>query len=200
MEEYQESYKRHEFLSAQEKDLSNAKESLIKTIHTIDQTTKVLFADAFQQIRKNFQETFRRLFLGGEADLVLIDEGNLLETGIDIIARPPGKRLQNISLLSGGERALTANALLFALFMLKPSPFCFMDEIDAPLDDVNIRRFTDMLKEFSKKTQIIIITHSKITMETADALYGVTMEEPGTSKIISVRLKEQEPVPVTVKQ
>jgi chromosome segregation protein len=188
MEEYDELVKRHEFLTKQEKDLVDAKESLHRIINNINQTTRTMFSEAFEKIKTNFREIFRELFGGGEADLVLIDEGNLLETGIDIVARPPGKRLQSIGLLSGGERALTAIALLFALFKLKPSPFCILDEIDAPLDDVNIKRFTRMLKEFSATTQFIVITHSKITMEAADEMYGVTMEEPGVSKIISVKL------------
>ncbi len=189
MEEYQELNQRYEFLSQQEQDLRAAKESLTNTIHTINQTTRSMFSEAFERIQKNFREMFRRLFQGGDADLLLMDEQQVLESGIEIFARPPGKKLQNISLLSGGERALTAIALLFALFKLKASPFCVLDEIDAPLDDTNIRRFTQMLKEYSQDTQFIIITHSKLTMEEADTLYGVTMQEPGASKIVSVKFK-----------
>lgn len=189
MEEYQELNQRYEFLNKQEQDLRQAKESLTQTIQTINQTTKTMFTEAFEKIRENFREIFRRLFQGGDADLVLLDELQVLESGVEILARPPGKRLQSITLLSGGERALTAIALLFALFKLKPSPFCVLDEIDAPLDDTNIRRFTKILKEYSQDTQFIIITHSKLTMEEADTIYGVTMQEPGASKIISVKFK-----------
>ncbi|MGH7441834.1 MAG: chromosome segregation protein SMC, partial [bacterium] len=137
---------------------------------------------------------FKTLFGGGEAQLLLMEEGDMLEAGIDIIARPPGKRQQSISLLSGGERGLTATALLFALFETKPSPFCVLDEIDAPLDDANISRFSSMLTQYASKTQFIVITHSKLTMEKADVIYGATMEEAGVSRIISAKFREDKVV------
>jgi len=196
MEEYEELRQRYEFLSRQEQDLRQAKASLTQTIRTINQTTQAMFTEAFARIRQNFREVFRHLFQGGDADLLLSDETQVLESGVEILARPPGKRLQNISLLSGGEKALTAIALLFALFKLKPSPFCVLDEIDAPLDDTNIRRFTNMLKEFASDTQFIIMTHSKLTMEVSDTIYGVTMQEPGVSKIVSMRFRPH-PAPTT---
>ena len=146
------------------------------------------FREAFDAINLNFQETFSTLFGGGRAGLTLLDETDLLESGIEIIAQPPGKRLQNVQLLSGGEKALTAISLMFAIFKYKPSPFCLMDEIDAPLDDANTGRFLEMLRGMLAHTQFILITHNRKTMEIADRLYGVTMEEPGVSKLISVRL------------
>jgi len=193
IEEYEEKRQRFEFLSAQEKDLTEAKTSLETTINQIDDTCTKLFWDAFENIRQHFQETFRRLFSGGRADLVLLEpqEGaDELEAGIDILAQPPGKKLQSISLMSGGEKALTAVALMFALFLHKPSPFCVLDEIDAPLDDANVGRFCDMLREFQRNTQFIVITHNKITMSLADSIYGVTMQEPGVSKVVSVKFEE----------
>jgi chromosome segregation protein len=159
-----------------------------ETIKRIDETTRQRFREAFDTINTNFQETFSTLFGGGKAGLTLIDESDLLETGIEIIAQPPGKRLQSVQLLSGGEKALTAISLMFAIFKYKPSPFCVLDEIDAPLDDANIGRFVEMLKSMLHRTQFILITHNRKTMEIADRLYGVTMEEPGVSKLISVRL------------
>lgn len=195
MEEYEELSKRHEFLSAQEQDLRQAKDSLHDVITNINQTTRKLFQDTFDRVRENFKKVFQRLFQGGEADLMLVDEADLMETGIEIVARPPGKRLQNITLLSGGEKALTAVALLFALFMVKPSPFCILDEIDAPLDEANVLRFAELLKEFVEKTQFILITHNKRTMEEVEILYGITMEEAGVSRVISVRLKENQSSP-----
>jgi chromosome segregation protein len=147
-------------------------------------------------VHEAFKRTFKILFGGGEGHLLLLEEGDLLEAGIDIIARPPGKRQQSISLLSGGEKALTATALLFALFETKPSPFCVLDEIDAPLDDANIVRFSELLTQYAKKTQFIVITHSKLTMERADVLYGVTMEEAGVSRVISAKFRDQKAVTV----
>jgi len=170
--------------------LTRAKEDLEKAIQKINLTSKELFTATFAQVQDHFKDIFQRLFEGGRAELILIDEGDILDSGVEIVARPPGKRLSSVSLLSGGEKALTAIALMFALFMVKPSPFCLMDEIDAPLDDVNVVRFTHLLKEFSGKTQFFIITHNKITMEAGDVMYGVTMEESGVSKIISARFKE----------
>ena len=193
VEEYDELNQRYKFLTEQRDDLLKAKDDLQKAINKINLTSKELFTSTFATVQENFKDTFQRLFEGGRAELILIDEGDVLESGIEIVARPPGKRLQSVSLLSGGEKALTAIALLFALFMVKPSPFCLLDEIDAPLDDVNVGRFTHLLREFSKKTQFIMITHSKVSMETADVMYGVTMQESGVSKIISTRFRENSP-------
>jgi len=193
LEEYEEQAKRLEFLLTQERDLNEARKQLTETIAEIDETTKKMFQEAFEAIRSNFIDMFRRLFGGGRADLVLTEvEGGdpLLEGGVDIIAQPPGKKLQNISLLSGGEKALTAVALLFGIFIHRPSPFCVLDEIDAPLDDNNIERFKQLLLEFAQQTQFIIITHNKQTMALADSIYGVTMEEPGVSKLVAVRFDE----------
>ena len=145
-----------------------------------------------------FSKTFVDLFRGGEAEMRLLDEEDLMESGIEIVARPPGKRLQNLTLLSGGEKALTAIALLFALFRSKPSPFCILDEVDAPLDDINTLRFVGMLRELAKETQCIVITHNKLTMEVASTLYGVTMEERGVSKLVTVALEEVHPEPAAV--
>ncbi len=193
VEEYDELNQRYKFLTEQRDDLLKAKDDLQKAINKINLTSKELFTSTFATVQENFKDTFQRLFEGGRAELILVDEGDVLESGIEIVARPPGKRLQSVSLLSGGEKALTAIALLFALFMVKPSPFCLLDEIDAPLDDVNTSRFAHLLKEFSKKTQFIMITHSKVSMETADVMYGVTMQESGVSKIISTRFRENTP-------
>jgi len=163
---------------------------LLETITKINATTKTLFAETFEKIRVNFGEMFLELFGGGKANLVLTDESDPLESGIEIIAQPPGKRLQSVQLLSGGEKALTAVSLIFALFLTKPSPFCVLDEVDAPLDDANIGRFNAIVREMSEHSQFILITHNKRTMEVARTLYGVTMEEPGVSKVVSVRLPE----------
>jgi chromosome segregation protein len=189
IEEYEELKTRLEFLSTQETDLLSAKRNLEHTIEELDRTSNRIFTESFEQIRNNFQQSFRRLFGGGRADLVALEPENLLESGIDIIAQPPGKKLQTISLLSGGEKALTAIALLFAIFLQKPSPFCVLDEIDAPLDDKNIGRFKDMLTEFAQTTQFIIITHNKLTMQLADTLFGITMEEPGVSRLVGVDIQ-----------
>ena len=143
----------------------------------------------FEQVRKNFMTTFQTLFDGGEADLKLEEGEDALEAGIEIMARPGGKRLQSLALLSGGETALTAIALLFAIYLVKPSPFCVFDEVDAPLDDANVRRFASALRQFTHDTQFLVVTHNKRTMEAADYLYGITMEEPGLSKMVSVRLE-----------
>ncbi len=192
IEEYKTQRERYLFLIEQEKDLMEAKASLTKTIARIDETTTRLFTESFQSIRSNFSEMFRRLFNGGRADLVLVDEEGVLDSGIDIVAQPPGKKLQSISLLSGGEKALTAIALLFAIFHHRPSPFCVLDEIDAPLDDANTVRFKELLKEFGKKTQFIVITHNKQTMTLADTIYGITMEEAGVSNLVSVKFDQLE--------
>jgi chromosome segregation protein len=165
------------------------RERLEQTISELDRTSTELFTESFTQIRENFQATFRRLFGGGRADLVALEPENLFESGIEIIAQPPGKKLQSISLLSGGEKALTAIALLFGIFLQKPSPFCVLDEIDAPLDDKNIGRFKDMLSDFCQTTQFIIITHNKLTMQLADTLFGITMEELGVSRLVGVDIQ-----------
>ena len=179
---------RHAFLTAQRKDLVESIAATGEAIKKIDKTTRERFKEAFTVINGNFEHTFTTLFGGGRAGLVLLDESDQLESGIDIIAQPPGKRLQSVQLLSGGEKALTAMALMFAIFKYRPSPFCLLDEIDAPLDDANIGRFVEMLQGMQEHTQFILITHNRKTMEIADRLYGVTMEEPGVSKLISVQL------------
>jgi chromosome segregation protein len=188
IEQFDELEARHAFLTTQRADLVKSIAQTTDAIKRIDETTRRRFADAFTSINRNFQETFSTLFGGGRAGLTLLDESDPLESGIEIIAQPPGKRLQSVQLLSGGEKALTAIALMFGLFRYKPSPFCLLDEIDAPLDDANIGRFVEMLRGMQKDTQFILITHSRKTMEIADRLYGVTMEEPGVSKLISVQL------------
>jgi chromosome segregation protein len=193
LEEYEEQAARLEFLTNQERDLSEARRQLSETIAQIDETTKKMFSEAFESIRSHFIEMFRRLFGGGRADLVLTEpEGGdpLLDGGIDIVAQPPGKKLQHITLLSGGEKALTAISLLFGIFLHRPSPFCILDEIDAPLDDNNIERFKGLLAEFGRQTQFIVITHNKQTMTLADTIYGITMEEAGVSKLVAVRFDE----------
>ncbi len=188
IDQFDELETRHTFLTVQRTDLRESIAATGEAIKRIDETSKERFREAFTVINRNFQETFAVLFGGGRAGLALIDETDVLESGIEIVAQPPGKRLQNVQLLSGGEKALTAIALMFGIFRYKPSPFCVLDEIDAPLDDANIGRFTDILRKMQEETQFIIITHSRKTMEIADRLYGVTMEEPGVSKLISVRL------------
>jgi chromosome segregation protein len=179
---------RHTFLTTQRKDLVDSIAHTTEAIRRIDKTTKERFKDAFEVINQHFQLTFSTLFGGGRATLILLDETDQLESGIDVIAQPPGKRLQSVQLLSGGEKALTAMALMFAIFKYRPSPFCLLDEIDAPLDDANIGRFVEMLQGMQSHTQFILITHNRKTMEIADRLYGVTMEEPGVSKLISLQL------------
>ncbi len=194
LEEYQSTKARLEFLQNQVKDLTEAKQTLNSTILKINQTARGLFRETFEKIKGNFQKVFEELFEGGEADLTLVQEDDPLESPVQISARPYGKRLLNISQLSGGEKALTATALLFAIYLVKPSPFCILDEVDAPLDDVNIVRFLKLIRHFSSNTQFVIITHNKMTMEAANALYGVTMEQPGVSRIVSVKFNKQEVV------
>ena len=179
---------RHQFLTTQRKDLIDSIAATSEAIKKIDKTTRERFTEAFTVINQNFEKTFTTLFGGGRAGLTMLDESDALESGIDIIAQPPGKRLQSVQLLSGGEKALTAMALMFAIFQYRPSPFCLLDEIDAPLDDANVHRFVEMLRAMLDRTQFILITHNRQTMEIADRLYGVTMEEPGVSKLISVQL------------
>src|SRR5882672_1041286 len=188
IEQFDELEARHTFLTTQRTDLVESIAQTSEAIKRIDETTRQRFTEAFAAINTNFQQTFSTLFGGGRAGLTLLDENDPLESGIEIIAQPPGKRLQSIQLLSGGEKALTAIALMFAMFKFKPSPFCVLDEIDAPLDDANIARFVEMLRGMQEHTQFIVITHNRKTMEIADRLYGVTMEEPGVSKLISVQL------------
>jgi chromosome segregation protein len=188
IEQFDELETRHSFLTTQRRDLVDSIAQTVEAIARIDETSKARFREAFTTINQNFQRTFSTLFGGGRAGITLLDENDPLESGIDIVASPPGKRLQSVQLLSGGEKALTAIALMFGIFQYKPSPFCLLDEIDAPLDDANIGRFIEMLKGMLHHTQFILITHNRKTMEIADRLYGVTMEEPGVSKLISVRL------------
>ena len=187
LEEYKETAERHEFLGTQRKDLIDAIENTAATIREIDQVSRQKFEEAFNRINENFQSTFRKLFGGGHGFMRLTDLENSAESGIDVVASPPGKKLQNVLLLSGGEKALTALALLVGIFQYTPSPFCILDEVDAPLDEANIARFTDLVRELSVQTQFILITHSKRTMSIAPVLYGVTMQEPGVSKLVSVR-------------
>jgi chromosome segregation protein len=187
LEEYKETAERHQFLGTQRKDLLDAIADTAATIREIDQVSRQKFEEAFNQINENFQATFRKLFGGGHGFMRLTDMENSAESGIDVVASPPGKKLQNVLLLSGGEKALTALALLVGIFQYTPSPFCILDEVDAPLDEANIARFTELVSELSVKTQFILITHSKRTMSIAPVLYGVTMQEPGVSKLVSVR-------------
>ena len=193
-EEYRELETRHEFVTKQRQDLLDSIESTETAISRIDRTSRQRFKEAFEAINQEFAVTFRQLFGGGSAGLRLIDEQDTLESGIDIIAQPPGKKLQNVLLLSGGEKAMTAIALLFAIFRYRPSPFCLLDEVDAPLDDANVGRFLAMVKELRDTTQFIVITHHRKTMEMADHLFGITMEEPGVSKLVSVNFGEPEPL------
>ena len=188
VEQLEEHESRYEFLTTQRQDLLDSIAELDASIKKIDRTSRERFQEAFQVVNQHFGEVFRQLFGGGTAGLSLIDEEDVLESGIDVMAQPPGKRLQNVMLLSGGEKALTAISLLFAIFQYKPSPFCILDEVDAPLDDANVNRFVKMLEGLKDQTQFVLITHSRKTMEIADRLYGVTMEEPGVSKLVSVRL------------
>jgi chromosome segregation protein len=188
IDEYKQMEERYGFLTSQKDDLEESMNSLQKAIQKINRTTRKRFLETFMQVNEKFQQIFPRLFCGGQAELKLTDEEDLLTTGLEIIVQPPGKKLQNVSLLSGGEKALTAVALIFSIFLIKPSPFCLLDEVDAPLDDANIGRFNDMVREMSANSQFIIITHNRATMAVADTLYGVTMEEAGVSKLVSVRL------------
>ena len=195
IEEYAELKQRHDFLRAQSDDLTTAKAKLLKAIDEINQTSLQQFQVTFEQIRKNFAYTFQTLFGGGRAELELVMAEDILESGIEIVAQPPGTKLKSITLLSGGQKTLTAVALLFALYMVKPSPFCLLDELDAPLDESNIGRFTDLLKKFVSESQFIIITHNKRTVAAANAIYGVTMEERGVSKTVSMRFNHEEGEP-----
>jgi chromosome segregation protein len=192
IEEYRNLKKRFEYYIKQKKDIEKAREDIFTVIEDINRTSIEMFMETFKSIQKNFSDIFRQLFEGGEAAIELNEPDNPLESGIEVMIRPPGKKLKNINLLSGGERALTAIALLFATYMVKPSPFCFLDEIDAPLDEQNIGRFVRMLKEFARGSQFIIVTHNKKTMSIGETLYGVTMEEPGVSKLVSIKMDKIE--------
>lgn len=190
IEEYDDVAKRYEFLSKQQTELIEAKEQLKKVIDRINRICSKRFKETFEQVNERFTKVFPVLFGGGEAQLILSEDAEKGEMGIDIIAKPPGKKLQSVSLLSGGEKALTAVSLIFSIFLVKPSPYCLLDEVDAPLDDANVFRYNDLVKEMAKRSQIIVVTHNKYTMEVASKLYGVTMEEKGISKMVSVNLGE----------
>ncbi len=194
IEEYEETEQRYEFLTSQNNDLIKAKQELIEIINRINTQTQEMFVDTFNRIRENFSAMFTEVFGGGKADLRLVNEGDVLESGIEIVARPPGKQLQSISLLSGGEQTMTAVALLFAIYQVKPSPFCVLDELDAPLDESNINRFIRILQRFLERSQFIIITHNKRTIGMANVLYGVTMEEQGISQIVGVKFHKADSV------
>ena len=201
IEEHQSLEERYTFLTTQEEDLSNSIKSLKEIIQRINQTTQRMFVETFTELQEKFGEVFSRFFSGGRAELILVDpaveEGSGApsneEPGVDIVAQPPGKRLKSITMLSGGEKTLTAMALLFASFLIRPTPFCILDEIDAPLDDENIGRFVQVVRELSERAQFIVVTHNKRTMEVADSLFGVTMEEPGVSQLLSLRLADLQP-------
>jgi chromosome segregation protein len=187
VEAFTEMKKRFDFIKEQKNDLVSAKESLLQTIQEVETTANQKFLDTFNQVRDNFQNVFKALFTEDDtADMVLSDPDNLAETGIDIVAKPKGKRPTSITQLSGGEKTLTATALLFAIYLIKPAPFCILDEVDAPLDDANVGKFTQMIRKFSKDSQFIIVTHNKMTMASVDVIYGVTMQEPGVSKLVPV--------------
>jgi chromosome segregation protein len=193
LEEFQEAQQRYDFLNAQRQDLLDSIRDTEKAIHEIDVESRRRFSEAFEAVNGHFREMFKTLFGGGTGEMRLTDENNVAESGIDIVASPPGKKLQSVLLLSGGEKSLTAMALLMAVFQYTPSPFCILDEVDAPLDEPNIERLTRLIREMSQQTQFIVITHAKRTMEAAQSLYGVTMQEPGVSKLVSVRFDHQEP-------
>ena len=187
IEAYTEMKKRYEFILEQKNDLVSAKESLLQTIQEVEATANQQFLDTFNKVRENFQRVFKALFTEEDtADMMLVNPDNLAETGIEIIAKPKGKKPSSITQLSGGEKTLTATALLFAIYLIKPAPFCILDEVDAPLDDANVGKFTQMIKKFSDNSQFIIVTHNKQTMSAVDVIYGVTMQEPGVSKLVPV--------------
>ena len=189
IEEYKALRQRYDFMCEQRLDLENTMSKLRKVIQDMMEIMKQQFKEKFEAINNNFGEVFKELFGGGTAEVKLADENDILECGIDITVQPPGKKLQNMTLLSGGEKALTAIALLFAILKINPAPFCVLDEIEAALDDVNVYRYAEYLKKFAKETQFLVITHRKGTMEAADTVYGVTMEEKGISKLLSMKLK-----------
>ena len=189
IDEFEEVSTRYEYLSSQRSDLESAITQLQEAIDRINKTTRQLFRDTFDAVNERFQQLFPRLFNGGRAELQLTDSTDLLSTGVEIVAQPPGKQLRSLDLLSGGEKALTAVSLIFAIFLIKPSPFCILDEVDAPLDDANVGRMCKLVRELSSDTQFIVITHNKVTMESSDRLYGVTMEQRGISKLVSVNMR-----------
>ena len=188
IDELKELEERAQFLRTQKDDLERSLADIEKTIQRLNRASRTKFAETFAAVNEKFQTVLPQLFRGAEARLVLTDEHNLLDTGVEIVVRPPGKRLESMTLLSGGEKALVAVSLIFSLFLINPTPFCFLDEVDAPLDDANIGRFTSLVRDMSQHSQFIVITHNKRTMQAADVLYGVTMEEPGISKVISVAM------------
>jgi len=190
IEEFDELKQRYDFLINQQSDLLKSKESLHEAILKINRTTKKIFLETFEKLVVEFKNYFRLLFGGGDAQLFLVDEQDVLESGIEIVCRPPGKKLQNVLLLSGGEKSMSASALMFAIFKVKPSPFCVLDEIDAALDEANVDRFSRMLVDFTAQSQFIVITHNKKTIANANIMYGITMEKAGISKIVSVKLAE----------
>ncbi len=191
IEEYAELKERYDFLNSQSEDLWKSKEELLKAIDEINETSQKMFSDTFEQIRKNFKFTFEKLFGGGVADLSLIEAEDILDSGIEITARPPGTKLKTLSLLSGGQRTMTAVGLLFAIYMVKPSPFAVLDELDAPLDDANIGRFVDILKQFTRYSQFLVVTHNKRTVSSANSIYGVTMQERGVTRLVSMRFNAE---------
>jgi len=190
IEELAETSQRFEFLSAQKGDLERAVDQLQRAIDKINKTSRKLFADTFAAVNATFKQVFPRLFRGGQAALSLSqgEGGDLLEAGVEIMAQPPGKKNTTVDQLSGGEKALTAVALVFSIFLIKPSPFCILDEVDAPLDEANVDRYNELVREMTDRSQFVVITHNKRTMEAADHLYGVTMQEPGVSKLVAVHL------------
>ncbi|HUS05838.1 MAG TPA: hypothetical protein VMZ52_06070, partial [Bryobacteraceae bacterium] len=190
LQQFEEAQQRYDFLNAQRQDLLDSIRDTEKAILDIDLESRKRFSEAFEAINANFREMFKTLFAGGVGEMRLSDAENVSESGIDIVASPPGKKLQSVLLLSGGERALTAMALLMGIFKYQPSPFCVLDEVDAPLDEANTGRLIRLIKEMASQTQFIVITHAKRTMEAAQALYGVTMQEPGVSKLVSVKFQQ----------
>ncbi|MFW5839614.1 MAG: chromosome segregation protein SMC, partial [Planctomycetota bacterium] len=190
IEEQDELEHRHEFLHAQLEDIQSSQRQLDELIRRLNRESRDRFHETFKAVRENFQSLFRKLFGGGKADIFLIDPENELESGIEIVARPPGKELRNLSLLSGGEKTMTALSLLFSIFKSRPSPFCLLDEVDAALDEANTERFSLLLQEFVELSQFIVISHAKRTMAMSNVLYGVTMQEPGVSTRISVRFED----------
>ena len=194
IEEYKETKERYDFYSEQREDLQKSIEAIEEIIKDLEEHMKIQFKEEFYKINENFKYVYKRLFGGGEGNLRILDEENILESDIEITAKPPGKKMKNLNLLSGGEKALTAISILFSILLAKPTPFCILDEIEAPLDDSNIARFGTFLKELTSRTQFIAVTHRRGTMEAADYIYGVTMEQRAISKVISLSLNEAEEI------